>query len=464
MNLKQLSILIVLVLVVGGVGRVLYKRNAETWQSSDRPPEQKLLGEFPVNDVAQVTIKKATNQVTLLKKDDTWKVQERFDYPANYTDLHEFLRKLWELKGVQKVSIGASQLSRLELLAPDKGTNGGTIVDLKDKTGKTMKSLLLGKKHLRQSGGGGPSPFGGEDPGWPDGRYVLLQDNSQEPNVWVVTEPFSNAEPKPEQWIGKDFVKVEKIKTVSVVSTNATNSWRVVRDKEGGDLKLADKKDGEELDSSKTWGIGNLFSSANIVDVLPPDTRPETCGLDKPITATVETFDNFTYNVQVGHGTNDENIPLRVTVVADIPKERVAGKDEKAEDKTKLDKEFKEKNEKLEEKLKQEKAFEKWTVLVSKYTVDSLLKGRGELLAAKKEEKKEEKKSENGDDALKEILPPIVPGVADLKLDAKPAATTVVPSAAIPAPSTNAVIPAVPSAPVPTNAVPATTNEVKTAK
>src|SRR2546430_12704710 len=35
-----------------------------------------------------------------------------------------------------------------------------------------------------------------------------------------------------------------------------------------------------------------------------------------------------------------------------------------------LDKEFKERLAKLEEKLKQEKGFEKWTYLVSKWTVD----------------------------------------------------------------------------------------------
>ena len=47
---------------------------------------------------------------------------------------------------------------------------------------------------------------------------------------------------------------------------------------------------------------------------------------------------------------------------------------------------------KLEEKLTQEKAFEKWTYLVSGWTVDSLLKERSQLLTEKKEEKKDEEK------------------------------------------------------------------------
>ncbi len=42
-----------------------------------------------------------------------------------------------------------------------------------------------------------------------------------------------------------------------------------------------------------------------------------------------------------------------VAVTAQIPKERTPGKDEKPEDKAKLDKEFKEKQKKLEDKLSQ---------------------------------------------------------------------------------------------------------------
>lgn len=51
-------------------------------------------------------------------------------------------------------------------------------------------------------------------------------------------------------------------------------------------------------------------------------------------------------------------------MAAEFPKERVAGADEKPEDKERLDKEFKEKTEKLTEKLKTEKALEGRTFLV----------------------------------------------------------------------------------------------------
>src|SRR5256885_9285337 len=108
--------------------------------------------------------------------------------------------------------------------------------------------------------------------------------------------------------------------------------------------------------------------------------------MNKPIAAKIETFGGFNYSVSLGTKTNEDNYYIRASVSGDFPKERTAGKDEKTEDKEKLDKEFKDKLSKLEDKLKQEKAFEKWTYLVSKWTVDPVLKERKDLLMEKKEE------------------------------------------------------------------------------
>jgi hypothetical protein len=150
---------------------------------------------------------------------------------------------------------------------------------------------------------------------------------------------------------------------------------------------LAEPKPGEQLDSTKTSSLANPLGSPSFVDVL--GTRAGATAPDKPTVATVETFDNFTYTLTLGQKTND-NFPLMLVVVAQPVRERTPGKDEKPEDKDKLDKEFKEKLKKLDEKLIGEKAFEKWVYLVSSWTVDPLLKERHQLLAEKKEEPKKE--------------------------------------------------------------------------
>ena len=378
MNLKQIQILIAAGVVLGGIGLGVYKKQTASWRSETDTAGQKLLGAFDMNEVAQIKIKQTASELNLVKS-DIWKVKERWDYPANYTDVSELVRKLADMKSVQTVKIGPSQLGRLDLLEPGKGTNSGTLLELKDKTGKLIKSVLLGKKHSK-AGSESDSPFGGG--GWPDGRYLWL--SATPSTAYVVTEPFANAETKPEAWLAKDFLKVEKISSITVTQTNAAANWKFTRDSDPGEFKLADKSDSEEVDSAKLSSLNSLFSYANYVDVLAPDAKPEDTGLDKPVKAQIQTFDHFTYDFSIGKEATNGNYPLAIKVAADLPKERVAKPDEKPEDKARADKEFKEQNDKLKAKFEQEKTVEKWVYLVNKWTVESLLKDRTNWLAEKK--------------------------------------------------------------------------------
>ncbi len=390
MNRKQLTLVIVLGVVLGALGFYIKSRDTTSWKSTGGGLGQKLLGDFDLNTVAHIAIKQATNELNLVKKDDLWRVKERHEYPANFEEIQGFLRKAWELKTVQSMPIGPSQLPRLELVAPGQGDKSGTLVELKDKDGKVIKSMVLGKKHMR-GGGDDSSPFGGGG-GYPDGRYVLVASNPG--TVGLISEAWSNIEPKPESWLNKDFFKCEKIKSVALTWTNA---WTLTRETEGGEMKLADAKPNEQIDTTKTSSIGNAFSWPSFDDVAAPDAKPDDLGLDKPLTAKIETFEGFTYDFKIGNKPIGENYYLSLAVNADIPKERTPGKDEKPEDKEKLDKEFKEKNDKLKEKLDKEKALEKWTYKVSKWTVDPVLKDRPQLM---KEEKKEEKTDDKKSDDL----------------------------------------------------------------
>lgn len=403
MNRKQFFILLVAGVIAGFVGWKVTSQKSASFKTSDVGGVEKLLPNLPINDIAHLRIQQSTGEVNVVKKDDLWRVKERGDYPANFSELSELLRKLADLKRIEDVKVGPSQMGRLELNDPTKpGTNSATLVEFKDAKNATLKSLWLGKKYTRSSGES--SPMGGGD--FPVGRYVMVADGQNK--VWLINDPLSNVETKPEAWLNKDFFKVEKLKSIAVTHPGGTNSWKLEREKEGGELKLADAKPEEQLDTGKASGAGYALSSPSFNDVLV-DAKPEETGLNAPLTAKLETFDGFTYNVKVGKAMKEESYPLQVAVEANIPKQREPGKDEKPEDKEKLDKEFKDKNSKLEEKLKQEKAYEKWTYLVAKWSIDPLLKERKELLAEKKDEKKDEKKEgaapNPADDPLKGLVP-----------------------------------------------------------
>lgn len=383
MNRKQFALLLFLLVVLGLGGLMIYHRQNDLAQAGDKELGKKVLGDFPFNDVALIQLKQGDSTVNLEKTNDLWRVRERKDYPANYSDISDFLLKAKDLKIVQSDTVGPSQLPRLGLV-PGQGTNAALVVDFRDKDGKPVRTLLLGKKHMQKSNR--PSPFGEMgDGGYPDGRYVKPGPDAA--TVDLVSESFANIEPKPEQWLNKDFFKVEKVRSIGVSFPAATNSWKLSRDTENGEWKLSDAKTGEQLDSTKTSGLASSLSSPSFNDVDIHSTATQS-GLDKPTVVTLETFDNFTYLLKVGTKTND-NYPVSMMVSADLSKQRTPGKDEKPDDKTRLDKEFADNQKKLQDKLSQEKKYENWVYLVSNWTLDPLLKERGQLLVDKKEKKDE---------------------------------------------------------------------------
>lgn len=396
MNSKQLTFLLVIGIALGGLGWLAYQKQRSPYAESSARLGAKVLPDFPLNDVTQITIRQAKGTLTLARPDDIWVVKDRGNHPANFSNIKDLLVKLADLKVAKPVKVGASRLPQLELVAPDKGP--GTLLEFADKSGKPLGSVLLGARSMREAGGE-MAAFGGGS--FPNGRYVMVGNDLK--TVALVTEPFSSAEPQATDWLNKDWFKVEKLKSISVVTTNATNNFKLSRETEAGEWKLADAKPGEQLDAGKSGGVTSAFSSPSFNDIATTNAT----GLDKPVVATLETFDGLTYVAKVGAATGDENHYFQFTVTGNFPKERTPGKDEKPEDKVKLDADFKANLAKLEERLKTEKAFEKWTYLVAKWTVDGLLKERKDLLAEKKEEAKKE-------DALTPKLDPLTP-----KLEAK---------------------------------------------
>ncbi len=380
MNQKQFIKLLLAVLIIGGIGLVAYKKSSSSWKS-ETTTDKKLLANFEVNDVTHIGLKKDSAEVNLVKKNDIWVVKERNDYPANFETIRDFVQKVHDAKVVQSEPIGASQLARMELVAPGKATPSGMVVDLKGAGDKALGNIILGKFHVKPTETA--TAWGGNEGGWPDGRFVLVSDKPD--TVKTISEPFKDLEAKPASWLNKEFFHIEKPKKITSVSTNAANSWTASRESETGAWKLVDAKPGENVDTNKLSNLSYIMSSAQFSD-LAMNPKPEETLLDHPILVTIETFDNFTYTMKIGRKPGDDHY-FTFVVSADIPKERVASKDEKPEDKTKLDKEFAEKKQKLEDKLKQEKSYENWVYMLPGYNVDNVIQPRSALMVEKKEEK-----------------------------------------------------------------------------
>jgi hypothetical protein len=333
MNRKQFIILVVLLVVCAAVAWHFYKANNSSWQSADQSIGGKLLPNLPINDVAQIEITSGAQQMTLARSNDLWTVRERGNYPANFSQISDLVVKLADLKIVQREEAGPSELPRFNLSPPGADSSSGTLLELKDQNGKTLASLLLGKDHMNQ-------PANGQ--GYPDGRYVIANQNNSD--VVVISEPFDNITPKPGDWLDKTFFKISNPKSIAVTFSVATNSWKLTRASATNDWQLADARPGEKLDSSKVDDITGSFDSLSFNDVVPGTTAPANA-----TTATVDTFDGTNYAAKIWPS-GDDNDSLTISI--DSVKGKPAIEDQ----------------------------FGHWTYQISGYSVESLLKPRTNLL------------------------------------------------------------------------------------
>ncbi len=374
---RQLAIVLLLLVALGGTALLLTRRNSASWRNTATASQNKILN-FPLNDVSHVTIKGIGAELNLVKKDDVWRVKERADYPADFDKVSALIRKLWELRPVQDVKVGPLQLGRLDLAGPGQQTGSGTLLDLKGADDKRLGALLLGKKYLTNPD---QLPLPNEGDGITAGRYVMGQDGSN--RVFLVSETLDDVDPKPERWLIRDFIKIENPKSIAVIGATPTMKWSVSRETATAPWKLLDAKRREDFDAAKVSNLTTLFSAATFADVLPPDAPVAETGLDKPSTARIETFDNFVYELRIGK-LMGKNYPVLISVKAELPKERTPAAAEKPEDKAKLDEDFQMRHKGLSDKLTKEQKLKNRPYLIAKSTIDQLLKDRSALMTKKK--------------------------------------------------------------------------------
>jgi hypothetical protein len=372
MNRKQFLILVVALVVLGGAGIALFYQEIAAYRTSGARIGAKLLPEFKLAEVAQVRLQDAKAQTTLVRKDTGWVVRERGDYPASFEDLSSLMVKLVELKVTQSENIGPSLLPRLALAEPGKGEGSGTLVEFKDAQGKTLARLVLGKTVLKKD----PlNPLPSAVDGVPAGRYVLP--SHAKGSVVVVSDPLAAADAAPGKWLSKEFLKVERIRTLAVTPPEGAG-WKIVRTEEWGQWKFASGGGGPP--AGRAVVAGNSLGGMSFKDIVA-DLKPES--LEKPWTVVAETFDNLAYTIRIAKGKSDDEFLLNANVAGDPPQARVPEKGEKPEQKAQRDKDFQEGLKRLQLRLAREKAQSSWVYVVARKEVEPFLKTRTELVAGK---------------------------------------------------------------------------------
>jgi hypothetical protein len=375
MNRSQFLFLIgVLAVLAAAGGGVMWWKSGE-WRSTDIRLGQRLVPGLVAANVGEIRLQESSGVVTLEFRDGVWQVKERGAYPASVDRIGEFLAKLADLKIAQVEPMADSQRARLQLVEP-KGPDvkdAGIVVELKDKAGKPLARLLLGKMVVRQSATTAPTKG---SPG-PSGRYVA----PAEPGVVaVVSDSLSQAEAKAELWLAKDLIRVTGARRMSSFGPDGKMRWSVARESESADWKSTVA--GDKLDNNKVQDLVSVLIYIALADVAPDASK---AGFERGPTLKIHTFNNYDYSLTFGDRQGELRF-MKIGLIGNPPKTRPPEKGDKPGEKEKQDKEYSDNYQGMLAQVEREKKAEGKVFLVRNSDIEALLRDRAQLLPEKKKD------------------------------------------------------------------------------
>ena len=389
MSRKQFLILVIALVVLGAAGGAIWWSQNSAWNKSDARAGQNLLPQLKLIDIAQVVLHDGQSQTTMTKDGADWKIKERADFPADSGRLAELLNKTASARVTQVQPVSAQETPGFVLVDPDdksqKAEQGtGTVLELKDKDGKQLARLVLGKPVIKKVT---ESPAPGEPPKEMDkevGRHLVM--GSDAGTLIMVNEGLAQASAKPADWVTKPVLHIDRTKSVTTYGPDNGMRYGVTRKEEGDWWNFPDG--GPRPDQQKAQDSVSPLYEVTIVDVAPDASDADT-GLDKPITAKAETFDRLSYTLKLGKKIpgakpGDDRYYARFSISGEPPMQRESFKGETKEDIEKKGKEWVGYREKLMEQVKREQNYSKWTFILPARPVEPLLRSKAEMMPDKK--------------------------------------------------------------------------------
>lgn len=370
---------------------VKFHGKEENLTQTQRAPGDRLLESLPIREITSVTIEQGDVTTHLVRaEDNSWGVKERANYPINYELLRNLLGSLNELEVTQGYPAAKEYWARFGLAdenAPEdieRGYLGATKVTMMGTGDEPLAQVYLGKYS-------GSSQVGG--------RFVRVAGDDS--GVYAVGQTFPGITAEPKDWLGKDFLKVDQMQTITLSAPEDPEftTWKLTRPNAQAQFSLAGMSEDEVMQLTSTNALRALFQYSGFQDVLSPERSQELANPDAKLKrrAVITTFDGLTYTLDfwpeqapAKDKDSDPRLPalqpkyhFTIAVKADIPKERAKSADEKPEDSQRLDAQFAQTQQAAQEKLAAARALEGRIFQVSQSLVSPLLKQRSDFVTAK---------------------------------------------------------------------------------
>ena len=331
---------------------------SNTHHKAKTPPlvGKPVIGAIDLSDIQKIEIGPSGGKKLALESTDSgWSIKTLFGYPADIAKIRENLLKVKDLK------IGH--------VATGKKLNAPILVDLQNAAGKSLATLRLGDKHLRQPTGE-MAQFGGGEAA-PDGRYVSAAGAD---TVFLVKETLEAFDGDPKSWADTQIASVPAADITAIEIAHGSQAVKL--EKKDGAWTLDGLGAKEEFDTSKSYGVESALNYLNFSAVADPALTDAQLGMAAGTTYAVALKSGERYTAKIG-----------ATVTNSMDRYfKISASFTPAGTNATLNAELTKKVEAFNAKAG------KWTYVIPSYNAENMTKSRSDLVKAKEEPKKEEKK------------------------------------------------------------------------
>ena len=244
-----LSLLILGVLAVGGGW---YFGTAQQPSQQQAYDSGKLM--FPdlaahLQDAARIEVGHQGKTLAIVKKGDTWGLEDRGGYVVQVSKLRGMLTALTELRLVEPRTTDPTQFNRLGLEDPNSKDATSNLLRVLDASGKPIVALIVGHRRVRTQGN------------VPEQVYVRRPDDNQ---TWLA-EGSLQVDADPQLWFDRDIMNVDHVRIASVVVTHGDEKLEFARD--GQKLVLKSPEEHPALDDYKIDDVDRGLELLTFQDV-----------------------------------------------------------------------------------------------------------------------------------------------------------------------------------------------------
>lgn len=298
MTAKNAYILIISAIVLSIISlAVLFTQNAFLFSYNSHIGKL-ILPDFAASDIREIKIvKPGGRSVNLIRNSDgQWSVGNYFNYPSDKDKINNLLQELSSMKAVQVVNIEPSQLRALKLIPPsdnNKDKDSGTQIRIIGSDNKTIYSFIAGLRRIDRVGTSNMIR----------GRYILKSDS----NVPLLTqESLAETKYSAKDFLSSNFLSIKEIKKIQLVKSKDNILWTIFKKDKNEEFELMEKKkDDPDINIDNVYSVISSLESLKFDSVTNPSATPESTGLDKPYTLSVETFDSSSFTIYIGKQFNN---------------------------------------------------------------------------------------------------------------------------------------------------------------